>query len=57
MDKQQGPTVCMAQETNYIQYPIINHNEKDYKKNMYVCIYVHTHLTESLCRTTEMNTL
>ena len=47
----------MAQETNYIQYPIINHNEKDYKKNMYVCIYVHTHLTESLCRTTEMNTL
>ena len=30
MDKQQGPT-------NYIQYPVINHNGKEYKKErMYI---------------------
>ena len=28
---------------NHIQYPIINHNGKDYFKNLYVCI------PESLC--------
>ena len=35
---------------NYIQYPMINHNGKEYKKRMYICI------TESLCCTAEMNT-
>ena len=34
---------------NYIQYPVINHNGKEYEK-VYMCI------TESLCYTTEMNT-
>ena len=23
---------------NYIQYPVINHNEKEYKKRMSVCV-------------------
>ena len=30
MDKQQGPTVYTG---NYIQYPVINHNEKESKKD------------------------
>ena len=35
---------------NYIQYPVINHNGKEYeKKNVYLCI------TESLCCTAEIN--
>jgi len=32
------------------QYPMINHNGKEYKKNAYLC------KTESLCYTTEINT-
>ena len=35
---------------NYIQYPVINHNGKEYEKE-HVCI------TESLCCTAEINTL
>ena len=35
---------------NYIQYPMINHNRKEYKKNVHICI------TESLCCTAEINT-
>ena len=46
MHKQQGPTV---QHRNYIQYPIINHNGKEY-----VCVYIY--ITESLCHTPETNT-
>ena len=34
---------------NYIQYPVINHNGKEYEKE---CIYI----TESLCCTAEINT-
>ena len=33
MDKQQGPRVCGA--GNYIQYLVINHNRKEFKKHMY----------------------
>ena len=33
MDKQQGPT---AEHGNYIQYPVINHNGKEYEKNIYM---------------------
>ena len=48
MGKQQGPTYSTG---NYIQYPVINHNGKEYlKKNVYMCI------TESLCCTAELNT-
>ena len=36
---------------NYVQYPVINHNGKEYKnENVYMCI------TESLCCTEEINT-
>ena len=36
---------------NCIQYPVINHNGKEYKKECaYICI------TESLCCTAEINT-
>ena len=34
---------------NRIQYPVTYHNGKEY-------IYIHTHITESLCRTEEINT-
>ena len=36
---------------NYICYPVINHNGKEYEK---VCIYIC--ITESLCSTAEINT-
>ena len=43
--------VLLYSTGNYIQYPVINHNGKEYeKKNVYVCI------TESLCCTAEINT-
>ena len=47
MNKQQGP---MYSTGNSIQYPGVNHNEKNMKKNIYMCI------TESLCFITEINT-
>ena len=37
MDKQQGPMIG-----NYIQYPVISHNGKEYEKRIY--IYIHTHI-------------
>ena len=36
-DKQQSPIV---QHRNHIQYPMINHNEKNIKKNIYIYIYI-----------------
>ena len=51
MDKQQGPTVYST--GNCIQYPVTNHNRKEYEKEytyMYICI------TESLCCIGEINT-
>ena len=49
MYKEQGPTV-EHNTGNYIQYPVINHNGKEYEKYTYICI------TEILCYTTEINT-
>ena len=46
MDRQ-GPTV---EHRNYIQYPVINHNGKDFKKSVYMGI------TESFCYTAEIGT-
>ena len=46
MDREQG---CTISRGNYIQYPVINHNGKEYEKE-YICV------TESLCCTTEDNT-
>ena len=43
--------VLLYSTGNYIQYPVINHNGKEYKKkNVYICV------TESLCCTAEINT-
>ena len=42
--------VPLCRTGNYIQYPVINHNGKEYEKEYIVCI------TESLCCTTENNT-
>ena len=43
--------VLLYSTGNYIQYPVINHNGKDYEKEyIYICI------TESLCCTAEINT-
>ena len=44
MDRQ-GPTV---EHRNYIQYPVINHNGKDFKKSVYMGItesFGYTHET------------
>ena len=44
-------TVLLCSTGNYIQYPGINHNGKEYKKQyIYMCI------SESLCCTAEINT-
>ena len=43
--------VLLYSTENYIQYPVINHNGKEYETEyIYICI------TESLCCTVEMNT-
>lgn len=47
MDNQQGPT---ASQRNHIQYPVINHSDKNIKKNADV------YMTISLCYTVETNT-
>ena len=36
---------------NYIQYPIINHNRKEYEK-----LHIYLYITESLCYTAETDT-
>ena len=43
--------VLLYSTGNYIQYPVINHNGKEYEKE-----YVHICITESLCCTPETNT-
>ena len=45
--------VLLYSTGNYIQYPVINHNGKEYEKeNVYICKCI----TESLCCTPESNT-
>ena len=43
---------------NYIKYPVINHNGKEYEKEyIYICnIYICVCITESLCSAAEINT-
>ena len=43
--------VLLYSTGNYIQYPVINHNGKEYEKE---CIYMYN---ESLCCTAVINTL
>ena len=33
--------ILLYSTENYIQYPVINHNGKEYEKE---CIYIHTHI-------------
>ena len=43
-------TVLLYNTGNYIQCPVINHNGKEYKKELiYICV------TKSLCCTAEIN--
>ena len=42
---------------SYTQYPVINHNGKEYEKECaYICIYIYIQ-TESHCCTAEINTI
>ena len=50
MDKQQAATELSG---NYIQYPVISHNGKEYEKEYIYYIYTH----ESLGYTAEIDTL
>ena len=52
MDKQ-GHTYSAG---NYIQYPVINRNEKNMKKNIYIYIYIYMYNWVKLGRTAEINT-
>ena len=56
MDKQQ---VLLYGTGNYIQCPVISHNEMNMKKNiyMYMCVYIYVYKMESLCCTAEVNTI
>ena len=51
MDKQ-GHTYSSG---NYIQYPVINHNEKNMKKNIYIYICVCVYNGVILGHTAEIN--
>ena len=42
--------VLLYSTGNYVQYPVINHRERNMKRNVCMCI------TESLCCTAEINT-
>ena len=44
--------VLLYSTGNYIQYPRINHNGKEYLKKE--CIYIYICITESLCCTAEI---
>ena len=37
--------VLLYSTENYIQYPMINHNGKEFlKKNVYICVYIHIYI-------------
>ena len=45
---------------NYIQYPVINYNGKEYGKEyvcVYIYIYIYMYISESLCCTAGINTI
>ena len=43
--------VLLYSTVNYMQYPVINHDGKEY-----ICTYIYIYITESLCCTAEINT-
>ena len=46
-----GNKILLYSTGNYIHYPMINHNGKEYEKE-----YVYVYVTELLCFTAEINT-
>ena len=55
IDKQQGPTYCIAQGTVF-QYLVITCNGKEPEKEcIYIHTYTHTHTLKSLCYIPETN--
>ena len=55
--------VLLYSTGNFIQYPVINRDGKEYKKRMCVCVYIYINIyiyiykIESLCCKEEINTL
>ena len=47
--------VILYRTGNYIQYPVINHNGKEYEQE-YIYMYMYVCITESLCCIEEINT-
>ena len=45
--------VLLYSTGNYVQYLVINHSGKEYKKE---CVYIYVCITESLCCTAVINT-
>ena len=43
--------VLLYSSGNYIQYPVLNHNRREYEK---VYINIDTHISDSLCYTVEI---
>ena len=55
MDRSQF-LVLLYSTGNYVQYLVINHNEKEYEKVfIYIYIYIYIYIIESLCCSVEIN--
>ena len=49
--------VLLCSTGNYIQYPVVNHNGKEYEKNgLYMCVCACVCVYESSCCTAEIHT-
>ena len=48
--------VLLYNTGNYIQYPVINYNGKEYEKSIYISTHIHTCITEPLCCIADVNT-
>ena len=49
--------VLLYSTGDYTHYSVINHNVKDYGKDYEKDLYTYIYKTESICYTTEMNTM
>ena len=49
--------VLLYSTGDYTHYSVINHNGKDYGKDYEKDLYTYIYKTESICYTTEMNTM
>ena len=48
--------VLLYSTGNHSQYPMINHNRKEYRKKECLYMYIYICITESLCYTAEIDT-